>query len=112
MPTPPFNHPSAIDAFAPTIARYKGETVQDLDAPRRERNRALLMKRRKSGKCEFPECDSYRCGYVDPHHIKTRGSGGGDTDENVIGLCRKHHDAAHAGRISKPVLLAIVAGRK
>ena len=27
----------------------------------------------------------------DPAHVKTRGSHGGDTEDNVISLCRKHH---------------------
>jgi hypothetical protein len=34
------------------------------------------------------------CGYVTgatPHHIKTRGSGGGDTIDNLMPLCQKHH---------------------
>ena len=30
-----------------------------------------------------------------PHHLKTRGSGGGDEWENLMSLCLWHHDAAH-----------------
>jgi hypothetical protein len=30
-------------------------------------------------------------GPSDPAHIKTRGSGGDDTEENVMPLCRLHH---------------------
>ena len=44
----------------------------------------------------------------DPHHIKSRGSGGGDEPENIITLCRRHHNDAHAGRISKYELYAIL----
>jgi hypothetical protein len=43
-------------------------------------------------------------GDLDPHHIKSRGSGGGDIEENVILLCRRHHTLAHAGKISKSIL--------
>ena len=30
------------------------------------------------------------------HHIKTRGSGGGDVIENLIGLCPVHHQEIRA----------------
>jgi hypothetical protein len=29
-------------------------------------------------------------GLIDPHHIKSRGSGGKD-DSNILPLCRRHH---------------------
>lgn len=31
---------------------------------------------------------------IDPHHIKTRGSGG-DDPANIVPLCRRHHDELH-----------------
>jgi hypothetical protein len=31
----------------------------------------------------------------DPHHYKTRGAGGDDSLENLISLCRKHHNEIH-----------------
>jgi hypothetical protein len=31
----------------------------------------------------------------DPHHIKTKGSGGGDEPFNLISLCRRHHIEWH-----------------
>jgi len=40
------------------------------------------------------------CGAViglDPHHIKSRGSGGTDDEENLITLCMWCHDQAHRG---------------
>jgi hypothetical protein len=43
-------------------------------------------------------------GVLDVHHIKSRGSGGGDIEGNVILLCRHHHILAHAGKISKSEL--------
>jgi hypothetical protein len=30
-----------------------------------------------------------------PHHIQTRGSGGGDTEDNLICLCGRCHDRVH-----------------
>ncbi len=44
----------------------------------------------------------------DVHHIDTRGSGGDDVPRNLICLCRKHHSAAHAGRITKGALRAVL----
>ncbi len=38
------------------------------------------------------------CGCIgpnDPHHIRSRGAGGGDTPENLISLCRSHHNEIH-----------------
>lgn len=32
----------------------------------------------------------------DPHHLTTRGAGGGDTADNLIPLCRTHHQEWHA----------------
>lgn len=31
----------------------------------------------------------------DPHHIRTRGSGGGDEPNNMLPLCRMHHVEIH-----------------
>ncbi len=42
----------------------------------------------------------------DVHHIDTRGSGGDDILSNLICLCRKHHNAAHEGHITKGALRA------
>jgi hypothetical protein len=42
--------------------------------------------------CEMPECKR-KC--IDVHHIHRRGMGGSkdaDVIENLIGLCREHHD--------------------
>ncbi len=32
---------------------------------------------------------------VDPHHIRSRGAGGGDELENLLPLCRQHHVEWH-----------------
>ena len=36
------------------------------------------------------------CGQrADPHHLKTRASGGHDVDYNLMPLCREHHAEIH-----------------
>jgi len=32
---------------------------------------------------------------ADPHHVTTRGAGGGDTIDNLMPLCRTHHTEWH-----------------
>lgn len=34
-------------------------------------------------------------GRIDPHHIKRRSQGGLDTLDNLVSLCRAHHDWVH-----------------
>ena len=34
---------------------------------------------------------------IEPHHINTRGSGGGDIKENLIQLCTQCHINTHSG---------------
>lgn len=38
-------------------------------------------------------CSRYGC---DPCHIKSKGSGGDDTHDNLLNLCRIHHSEQHA----------------
>lgn len=33
---------------------------------------------------------------ADAHHVTSRGAGGGDTETNVMPLCREHHQEWHA----------------
>ncbi len=47
-------------------------------------------------------------GGVDVHHISTRGAGGDDSLENMICLCRRHHNMAHYGLISRGKLREIL----
>lgn len=42
---------------------------------------------------------------LDAHHIKSKGSGGGDTYENGISLCRRHHQLAHRNLITREMML-------
>jgi hypothetical protein len=69
--------------------------------PKRIVDKNVIAKCRAYGTCMLGgDC----FGDLDPHHIKSRGSGGGDIEGNVILLCRRHHTLAHAGKISKTVL--------
>ena len=42
--------------------------------------------------CEI--CGNYSSA---PHHIRTRGAGGGDEDENLLALCTSHHTEVGIG---------------
>lgn len=64
-------------------------------AVRRKSKRIIdpkLLERKRKQPCVI--CRS--CGGSDPHHVKSKGSGGDDLDTNVISLCRKHHTEIHA----------------
>lgn len=49
----------------------------------------------KKGICQ--QCG--RKGYTEKHHIKTKGSGGDDVEENLIEVCRICHRLIHDGKI-------------
>lgn len=55
-------------------------------------------------KCEY--CEKRLI--IDVHHIDNKGMGGSDKKdyiENLIGLCRDCHDAAHDEKITKEALI-------
>lgn len=56
-------------------------------------NKKLLKD--KKGVCEI--CG--KKGQTEKHHIKTKGSGGNDTEENLIEVCRICHTKIHSGEI-------------
>lgn len=62
-----------------------------------------LEYRNDYGPCTFPGLDA--------HHIQTRGAGGGDTKENLITVCRHHHDMAKTGQIPPEVFRKILERR-
>ena len=77
--------------------------------PSRTVDEDAIEKTRNFGVCIYGLVAKDGCsGGLDVHHIKTRGSGGGDTGDNLILLCRKHHQEAHMGLISKDLLRAAV----
>jgi hypothetical protein len=45
---------------------------------------------------------------LDPHHIVFKGAGGNDEVENLISLCRKHHDEAQARKIAAASLQGLL----
>lgn len=60
-----------------------------------------------------PHCERCRSrAYGEPHHIFTRGSGGGDIRENLIQLCIDCHIGAHDSRVGQRELIDIVAQRE
>lgn len=69
---------------------------------------ALVARFAGKKRCEW-------CGKVkkcDPHHVWTRGAGRVDVRTNLVSLCRKDHNAFHAGVIKRAALVAIVAQRE
>ena len=76
--------------------------------PKHVVDQKLIQKVRSYGKCML-EGQGECCGVLDIHHIRSRGSGGGDTEDNVILLCRCHHQLAHMGIIPKKVLYETLA---
>ena len=66
----------------------------DLGRRRRRPNAALrrAARERDSGRCRFPGCESRR---VDLHHIQYWSNGGRTRLDNLISLCRYHHQVVH-----------------
>ena len=62
---------------------------------------------RDNWKCR--KCGNRRT--LDPHHIIFRSHGGPDTRGNLITLCRRCHDAIHAGKLIVEVLLTFDSTR-
>lgn len=48
---------------------------------------------------------------VDIHHIVYKSQGGKDKAENLIALCRVHHEAAHNKKIKQRLMLEIAKRR-
>ena len=73
----------------------------------RVKNKKIISKKKHN--CEY--CGKKNC-YTNTHHIKSKGSGGDDTENNLIELCSNCHRKVHDGLISKQELLKIVKRRK
>ena len=50
---------------------------------------------RDGWRCAFSGCSMRKA--LDGHHIVFRSRGGGDEPENLVSLCRMHHDLVHRG---------------
>jgi hypothetical protein len=48
-------------------------------------------------------CGKYPSPHNDGHHIKSRGSHGHDVEENLVTLCRAHHQMIHQYGINKMI---------
>jgi len=68
-----------------------------------------LLKALRIGYCELCGRVDMECGV---HHIITRGAAGPDARCNLVCLCNSCHTEAHAGKIAKEQLWAIVAARE
>ena len=77
--------------------------------PKNERKKNKKIIDEKKHNCEY--CGKKNC-WTNKHHIKSKGSGGDDTEDNLIELCGVCHVKAHSGEISKEELLKIVKRRK
>jgi len=85
-------------------------TMEKLKDERTIDPQVLLAAKERDGYCLWGLVKKDGCSAgLDPHHIQTRGSGGDDDLRNLICLCRKHHDEAHARRISPEELRGVLA---
>lgn len=63
--------------------------------PKNERIANKKILKEKRGICEL--CGNK--GQTEKHHIKTKGSGGNDTKDNLVEVCRICHTKIHTGEI-------------
>ena len=77
--------------------------------PKNERKKNKKIIDDKKHNCEY--CGKKNC-WTNKHHIKSKGSGGDDTEDNLIELCGDCHRKVHDGIIKKEELLKIVKRRK
>ena len=78
-----------------------------------ENPKLIAMLKLQVRKCEWCGVASHQTIWpIDPHHIKTRGAGGGDTLDNLVMLCRVPcHERAQNYLIHQAALLAILGPR-
>lgn len=77
--------------------------------PKQQRIKNQKLINNKKHSCEY--CKKKNC-YTNIHHIKSKGSGGNDTKDNLIELCGSCHRKVHDGIIKKQELLEIIKHRK
>lgn len=77
--------------------------------PKDERKKNKKLINAKKHNCEY--CGKKNC-YTNTHHIRSKGAGGDDTENNLIELCGDCHRAVHDGIIKKEELLKIVKRRR
>lgn len=77
------------------LPRVKHLRNRSPKAARQQRERVAVLKELfpEPVVCAVPECSQEA---TDPHEPLTRARGGSITDpNNIVGLCRKHHDEVH-----------------
>jgi 5-methylcytosine-specific restriction endonuclease McrA len=79
-----------------------GKKNMEYPKPKRKVDEGLLDKIRSEHDCCMINNKCF--GGLDLHHVTSRGSGGSDSRENCIMLCRSCHQKAHSGKISKKTL--------
>lgn len=77
--------------------------------PKKERIKNQKQINKKKHKCEY--CGKKNC-WTNQHHIKSKGAGGDDTEENLIELCGDCHRKVHDGIIKKEELIKIIKNRR
>ncbi|WP_198524803.1 HNH endonuclease [Paenibacillus phocaensis] len=82
----------------------------------RSRENIQTIREESGHTCEYIDsATGERCSHPaegEPHHIRTRGSGGDDRRENLIHLCGWHRRLFHDGNLDRNELITIVAKRE
>lgn len=81
-----------------TTVLVENERGEPLNIGRRSRTIPPPMRRAliaRDGGCRFPGCTSYR--YCDGHHVQHWQHGGETSLDNLVLLCRHHHQLVHEG---------------
>ena len=76
------------------LKRSSGLKAKRQGIPSDVRSRVAIRDGGCRGRTLIPELSCW--GRLDPHHILRRSQGGQDTPDNLVTLCRAHHDWVHA----------------
>ena len=77
--------------------------------PKNSRIKNKKLINAKKHNCEY--CGKKNC-WTNMHHVRSKGAGGDDVEDNLIELCGDCHRKVHDGIIKKEELLKIVKRRK
>jgi len=73
-------------------------------ATKRTNYKKVYLKHFGYGDQDFVPCELCESGAAEVHHVNYRSLGGGNDIENLMALCRFHHDLAHAGGLKEDFL--------
>lgn len=85
----------ACDGSVVAVSERNGRTVR---VGRKTRSVSFALRRALRARdrgCRFPGCEKHR--FVDAHHIEHWARGGETALENLVLLCRRHHQLVHEG---------------